>query len=226
MSEKVRVAILDDHQSIIDGYIYRLSQKQEIEVVAFATFGVDLESMLVEHTIDVLLLDVQVPTSPNNPNPYPILHIIPKLLLQHPDLNILVISMHTQPTLINAVMAAGASGYILKDDFTTVQQLGEVVLAVAGGGIHLSQQAYQQLYRKIPKDKTPTPRQLEALSLCAAFPDATTTDLAEHLKVATSTARNLLSGAYIRLGVRNRAAAIMEARRLGLITPQQELPGV
>jgi hypothetical protein len=41
MSRKIRVALLDDHQSIIDGYIHRLNQKPEIEVVISSTFGDD-----------------------------------------------------------------------------------------------------------------------------------------------------------------------------------------
>ena len=79
-AEKVRVAILDDHQSIIDGYIYRLSSTTEIEVVATATHGEELEPLLVKQPVDVLLLDLSVRTSPENSNPFPILHIIPKLL--------------------------------------------------------------------------------------------------------------------------------------------------
>ena len=43
---KVRVAILDDHQSIIDGYVYRLSTNSDVQVVATATYGEDLEPML------------------------------------------------------------------------------------------------------------------------------------------------------------------------------------
>ncbi len=63
-----------------------------------------------------------------------------------------------------------------------------------------------------------TPRQQQALSLAAAYPDHTSAELALRLGVAQSTARNLLSGAYLRLGVRSRAAAVAKARHLGLIT--------
>ncbi len=68
-SKKIRVAILDDNQSIIDGYLYRLNPAPEIEVVGVAYFGVELESLLAEHPADVVLLDVYVPVAPDNPNP-------------------------------------------------------------------------------------------------------------------------------------------------------------
>ena len=220
MSQKIRVAILDDHQSIIDGYLYRLNQVPEVEVVATANYGEEVEPLLASHPTDVLILDVQVTTSPENPNPYPILHVIPKVLQDHPDLNVIVVSMHHQPTIIKAVMDSGASGYIFKDDTETIQELGNVVQVVAKGGIHLSQNAYQHLFKKLPKETTPTGRQLEVLSMCASYPDATTAQLANRLGIAHSTFRNLLSEAYLRLDVRNRTSAITKARQLGLISPE------
>ena len=116
MKDKIQLMIMDDHQGIVDGYLYRLSQVPEIEVVNTLAYGDELEPALKEHPVDVLLLDVQVPISPKNPSPYPILHIIPKLLQLYPDLAILVISMFDERGLIRAIVEAGASGYILKND--------------------------------------------------------------------------------------------------------------
>ena len=222
MSSTIYVAILDDHQSIVDGYQYRLDQDPSVQVVATAAYGEELEPLLASHTVDVLLLDVNVPTSKSNPNPYPILHLIPQLLERYPKLAILVISMYLERPLITAVMKAGASGYILKDDQAIIQEVGAVIRSVAQGGIYLSPQASQQLLRNDDKTNRPqlTTRQLEVISLLAAYPELTTAHLAEKLDVANSTVRNLLSSAYLRLGVRNRAAAIAKTRRLGLITPE------
>lgn len=219
MCQRIRVAILDDHQSIIDGYIFRLSDMPDIEVVATANVGEALERMLAECDVDVLLLDVMVPTSEDNANPYPILHLVPQLLQTYPELVILVMSMHAQRSLIRGVVEAGVSGYILKDDYASIRELGSIVRSVAGGGIHFSQQAHAQLLRGSQEDETLTPRQREALSLAAAYPDLTAAQLAKRLEIAHSTVRNLLSGAYLRLGVRNRNAAVARARSLGLITP-------
>jgi two-component system nitrate/nitrite response regulator NarL len=223
MKDKIRVAILDDHQGIIDGYLYRLGSAPDIEVVATVLFGEALEATLAKYPVDVLILDVQIPTSPTNPNPYPILYIIPRLLEIYPNLVVLVISMHAQRTLINAVMEAGASGYVVKDDQATIRELPSVVRTVAGGSIYMSQYAYQEL----KKSKTGallqplSPRQQEALSMCAAFPDASTAELAQRMNIANSTLRNLLSGAYLKLNVRTKAAAIARARQMGLITPDK-----
>lgn len=221
-AEKICVAILDDHQSIIDGYLYRLSQTPDIEVVATATFGDELESKLSQHTVHVLLLDISVRTAPDNPNPFPILHVIPKLIQKHPNLNVLVISMFAEPGLMRSLIEAGASGYIVKDDQAAFRELGNIVLSIAHGGIYFSKKAhnlYLQADSLVNGDLL-TPRQLEVISLCAAYPDASTADLAQMMTISNSTVRNLLSSVYLRLGVHSRTAAVEKAREMGLVTPR------
>lgn len=222
MAEKIRVTILDDHQSIVDGYRYRLGNSHRVQIVAAIGSGEELEPTLEKHPTDVLLLDVSVPISAENLNPYPILHVIPALLQKYPNLVILVISMHVERSMIRAVMEAGSSGYILKDDQTTLRDLETVVISVASGGIHLSRQANDALLHdgKGEEESLLSRRQREALSLCLAYPDNTTADLAKKMSISNSTVRNLLSGAYVKLGVRTRIAAVTKARQLGLITPE------
>ena len=221
MENKISVTILDDHQSIVDGYLFRLSKFPQIEIVDTLGYGQDLEGALKKQVPDVLILDVNVSVSAENSNNYPIFHVIPDLLQRYPDLAILVISMHNDRSIIRAVMEGGASGYILKDDQKTIQELGSVILSIVGGGIYLSEKV-RNLYiknRSAASEEPLTGRQMEALSLCAAYPDHTTERLAQIMNVANSTVRNLLSGAYLRLGVNSRAAAIAKARQLGLIPP-------
>lgn len=221
MSTLIRVAIADDHQATVDGYLYRLGRYDDIEVVGTAFNGQELEALLVEQPADVLILDINLPMATNNPHRYPILHAIPNFLQLYPSLTILIISMHNEGTLINEVIKAGACGYILKDDRKTIQNLGSAVRLVAEGGRCFSEEAlehWQKLqWRGIGANLTP--RQAEALSLCAAHPGITTRQLAKKMSIAPGSARKLLSGAYERLDVNSREAAIAKARQLGLITP-------
>ena len=60
---------------------------------------------------------------------------------------------------------------------------------------------------------------MEVLSLCAAYPDANTAELASKLFITNSTVRNLLSETYLKLNVRNRSAAIAKAHQVGLLPP-------
>ena len=223
---KIKVVILDDHQGIIDGYLYRLSEAPNIEVVATIHYGVDLEPTLAEHTAHVLILDIQVPVSPDNKNPYPILNVIPRVLSNYPGLAVLVISMHAQRTLIRAVLDAGASGYILKDDPTSIRELAAILNLVVDGGIHLSPAVFQAVMNSNGSDFTHqlNPRELEALTLCTAYPDESSAQIAHRMNIENSTVRNILSGAYLKLGVRTRAAAVAKAIQMELVT-LGNLPG-
>jgi len=220
MSSPIRMGILDDHQSTVDGYLFRLINFQNIKVAATASFGDEIDGMLNKNELDLLLMDISVPTSRENSNPYPILHKIPKILQKYPEISIIVITMHNQRTLIEAVMEAGASGYILKDDRDSILRLGDIITSVASGGIYFSKKSYRLLNGNL-EDGSPnlTPRQREVLSLIASQPNSTTASLAIILDIAPSTVRNLLSDAYIRMNVNNKTAAVVKARKLGLITP-------
>jgi two-component system nitrate/nitrite response regulator NarL len=220
MNKKLRVAILDDHLVTVEGYVAMLERDPQIEVTARMGYGEELESTLKNHPADVLLLDVSVPTSTDNHNPYPILYTIPKLLDTYPNLKILVISMHADRSLIRAVMETGASGYILKDDQSVLKNLVNVVKTIAGDGIQLSRITHDIYARQISNEpRELTSRERQVLSLGAAFPNDTTAELARKLNVKNSTVRNLLSKAYFKLDVNNRTAAIAKAREQGLITP-------
>lgn len=226
MYPTIRLAILDDHQAIIDGYLYRLSHNPDIEVIATIYFGEDLKPVLERWAIDILLLDLQVPTSRSNPNPYPMLNEIPHILQIYPELQIVIISMHAQPALIRVMLDAGVSGYILKEDVSAFRELAGIIRFVYAQGIYLSPGALKILedYKQGEFLEPLSSRQVEALSLCSAYPNASTYELANKLGVKHSTFRNLMSGTYLKLNVRNRSAAVRKAEQLGLIIPLDNGP--
>lgn len=219
MSEKIRVAILDNQAGIFEGYHRRLNQALDIDITVEIHFGNELEIMLLNSLIDVLLLEIMVPTSRENPSPYPILNEIPRLILACPNLYFLVVSMYAQRTLIQAVMEAGCSGYVLKDDRNAIHDLASIVRMVAHGGIYLSPLAIQEAKKSKTSDLglPLTTRQVEALKLCAAFPQARTAELAGRMLVGDSVFRHLLTGSFIKLDVSTRDAAIQKASQMGLL---------
>lgn len=225
MAEKIRIILLEDHPGMVDGYQFRLGRTKDIEVVAALSYGEELEPALTAHQpIDLLLLDINVPTSPTNPNPYPILQLMPKLQALYPGLQMLIISMHKERALIRAIVQAGASGYLLKDDRDSNEHLDSIVRAVAHGGMHFSREAHQQLFRQ-PSDTLPlSRRQIETISLCSAYPDKSLSEIADLLGVADATVRNQLSLSYTKLQVHSRTALVEKARSLGLIPAPEAYP--
>ena len=92
MSGKIRVAILDDHAATAEGYRARLAQELDFEVIQVLHFGEDLEPFLKRYPVDVLLLDIEVKASLENPAQYSTVYLVPRLLDNFPDLSVLVIS--------------------------------------------------------------------------------------------------------------------------------------
>lgn len=225
MADKIRVVLLEDHPGMVDGYRFRLGQARDIEIVTALAYGEAVEQALVEFApIHLLLLDLNVPTSPDNPNPYPALQLIPQILQRNPDLQILIVSMHKERALIRAIVQAGAIGYLVKDDRDANENLVSIVRAVAGGGMYFSREAQQQIFRT-PADTLPlSPRQIETLSLCAAYPDKSLTEIAKMLSVADTTVRNQLSLSYAKLQVHSRTALVEKARQMGLIPSPESYP--
>lgn len=214
----IHIAIAEDHQGIIDGYLYRLSSNPEMKIVGTALHGLEIAPMLASHPVDVLLLDIKLAISSKNRALFQTLQAVPQFLRKYPGLNILVVSMETDTTLIQAFMDVGVRGYIFKDDQASIQKLAGIIQIIAQGGMYFSPEAERQIHKRIPTgEPVLTKRQLELLTLVASEPDLKTTQIATRMGVAHSTIRNLLTRSYGRLKVRTRAAALARLRQLGLI---------
>jgi DNA-binding NarL/FixJ family response regulator len=225
MAENVKVAILEDHQSTIDGYIHRLSEYPKIQIVGSCLFSQGLFKLLREKPADMLILDINVPISEENRNIQPIHQLLSDLKDAFPDLTILVISMHSQRAMIKNVLQAGTSGYILKDDYDSIRNLGKIIETLANGGSFMSNRVRDIFFQGHAQDFTLTPRELEVLSVCAAYPDDSTANLADRLEIANPTVRNFLHKIYLKLQVHGRAAAILKAQEMGLISTADSTPG-
>lgn len=224
MENTVRVAILDDHQSILDGFQYRLMHAKDIEVVASSAFGEELFPMIRNNQVDVLLLDLSVPTSHENRNQFPMIFALRTLLDEFPELKVIIISNFKEKALVKNAIERGVRGYIYKDDHASIQQLARIVMIVSAGGNYFSSGAYFDLSEENSKLNL-TPRQKEVLEVASAYPDDSTDDLARRLNISGSTLRNILSGAYTRLGVHTRSAAIDRVRQMGIIPIIKDPPG-
>lgn len=204
----VRLIVLNNRQIEFDGIRYRLAGERDIRVIGAARFGRRLLSILEEEPADLLLADRAAPADSGDPAPYDVLAHLPELRQISPDLKVALIATQAGRAEMREARHRGACGYLLRGDHETWANLAQVVRLMASGSYHFSG-GYDGVWDAT--DSGPnglTPRQLEILELLAARPDMTTYAVALHLGVAHSTVRNLLSNAYLRLGVSTRAAAI------------------
>jgi two-component system response regulator NreC len=215
----IKIAILEDHQSVVDGYMFRLRDANDMGIAGVAANGEELTSLFQGHPdIRVLIMDIQVPISAEDRNVIPILHLVPRILEERPNIRILVISMLMETCLIKELADAGISGYVLKEDSESIRNLPLVIRKIDRGELYFSVSARDKLDTLESGNKLGiTRRQLEILSLCAAYPDLSSDQLAQQLGVASSSLRTTLSETYSRLNVHTKAAAISKAKDLGLI---------
>jgi DNA-binding NarL/FixJ family response regulator len=220
--DKVRVVILEDHIATAEGYRARLAGETDIEIVSILTYGEELEPALEKTPADVLILDMRVPINAQIRDSFPIMHLLPVLLSRYPQLSILVISMYDRPAMIDAVLEAGAEGYVLKDDLEAYQELPMLIRMVARGNMYLSARVRENwsMYRQDDAHPDLSPRQVQALALCASYPNERLPELAHRMNLASATLRATLWGAYRKLGVNSRPAAVARARQMGLL-PQE-----
>ena len=219
MEKIIQLVILEDHPMTLEGYRAKLIPAEDIIIACTLSYGDELELALSETPADVLLMDLQVPTNATNPNPFPIWHTLARIVELYPNLVILVISMFNSPALIDTALKAGINGYILKDDYTAYHDLPAVIRMVANGSAYFSPLVRKRWIemRNISEEPFLSSRQLEALSLCATYPNDSLGIIAIKMHVAQSTVRNLLSRAYLKLEVNNRWAAVERSRQLGLL---------
>jgi DNA-binding NarL/FixJ family response regulator len=217
MQEQIKIGILEDHIATAMGLKAQLDLNPRLSVVWMAQYYNQVEEFLKTNPTNILILDIGLPNSPEETEPYPIFHAIPEILRIYPEMKILVVSMHSRPALFKAIKDTGASGYILKHDGDSFNRLDEILLDIyEKDSIYYSPEVLKVLTNP---DQLPslTNRQAQILSLIRSKPGISNVDLANLLVVAPSTIRNHLSDIYIKLGVNNRASAIIKAQQYGLL---------
>lgn len=223
-AEKIKVAILEDHPVVIDGYLFRLSNLPDIEITAYAYHGNELDSLLEKNTIDVLILDIEVKMSEYGTEYLNTLALIPLIYKRFPEIKIIISTMHNYWALANRLFEKGVSGYILKDDYEITENLAQVVRDVHAGEMVISETIDKQMKKVSPGPMTLTRRELEILAYFFHNPDIETPEIAEAIGIADSTVRNILAKLYRKLGVNSKNAAITKVKQMGYSTNHFPIP--
>ena len=120
----VRLAIVDDHILFRKGLRALLSAYPGIEITGEAGNGQELLELLDAGMVaDVILMDMQMPVLDG-------LQTTRLLRGQYPAIRIVIISMHDDPSLVQTVLADGASAYLIKN--TSPEEVRNAILAAAG----------------------------------------------------------------------------------------------
>lgn len=216
-TQPVRVVVADDHPMFRYGLTAALAASTEVEVVGEAADGEELLAV-TEHTVpDVVVTDLAMPGLDGAA-------AIRRILAGHPDISVLVLTMHEEDEPLFGALRAGARGYLLKGADRT--DIIRAILAVASGEVIYGAAVARRIMdfftgaqRNYTAQVFPelTDREREVLSLVAR--GCGNHDIARRLVLSEKTIRNHVSAITFKLHVRDRAAAIAKARDAGIGNP-------
>ena len=207
---RFRVLVAEDHPVFRQGLIEEIKRRPELEVVSEATTGEEALTGIREHEPDVALIDMKMPGLDG-------LEVAGSVSLDDPPTSILILSAYFDRHTICEAVEAGVSGYISKD--MGADLICDAVLRVAQGQTVLCEEAQAALADQVregaPAQPGLSPREREVLQLTAAGNSAV--EVANQLYLSPATVKTHLQRIYQKLGVSDRAAAVAEAMRRGMV---------
>jgi two-component system, NarL family, nitrate/nitrite response regulator NarL len=159
---KISLALVDDHQIVIDGLMALLKGERRYEFAFATTQPKQVIEKLKSCHVDVLLTDVMMPEVPGN-------ILAKEVHKQFPELKILALSMSGEGEIVNEMINdADISGYILKN--VGKKELVAAIEKIAGGGIYFSDEVLAELTKTANRKKETeeahlTGRELEIIRL-------------------------------------------------------------
>ncbi len=212
----VRVLIADDHGLVRVGLRTILENEAGIEVCAEACDGIEAIALAEESQPDLAILDVSMPRLGG-------LQTLERLRETHPDLKVILLSVHSDAPFIQTAVALGADGYVLKT--SPASEMIECIKAVTVGESYFSPTISREVVEKLsqPRDGKTVPflllsgREREVLHLIAEGYSAK--EVASELCISSKTVEAHRTSLMRKLNVRKATELVRYAVRHGLIEP-------
>lgn len=210
--DTVRVVVGDDHPLFREGVVRALSSSGSVQVVAEAETGPAALELITLHQPDVALLDYRMPGMDGA-------QVAAAVRAQGLATRVLLISAHDEPAIVYQALQQGAAGFVLKD--STRGEIVRAVLDCAQGRDVVAPALVGGLATEIRQRAEPSApvlsaREREVLNRIARGQSVPA--IAGELFVAPSTVKTHVQRLYEKLGVSDRAAAVAEAMRQGLLS--------
>ncbi|BBZ68468.1 DNA-binding response regulator [Mycolicibacterium insubricum] len=208
---RVRVVVGDDHPLFRDGVVRALASSDGIEVVAEADDGTAALAAIREHRPAVALLDYRMPGLDGA-------QVAAAVLRDELPTRVLLLSAHDDAAIVYHALQQGAAGFLPKD--STRGEIVAAVLNCARGRDVVAPGLASGLAGEIRRRAEPSgpvlsPREREVLDMIAAGKSIPA--IAGELFLAPSTIKTHVQRLYEKLEVSDRAAAVAEAMRRGLL---------
>lgn len=216
----LKVLVVDDHQMFRKGISSLINSRDGMQVVAEGSNGSEALQLARQHNPDVILMDLRMPVFDG-------LQATRMIKAERPDSRIIILTVSEEENDLFEAVKAGAQGYILKN--MSPETLFESLEAVARGEAPLSPfmgvkllEEFKRLSESRAMETSPllSPREREILQLVSR--GASNKEIAASLHIAPGTVKNHIHNVLDKLHAQNRAQAVAQALREGLIQPPKE----
>ncbi|MGH4033139.1 response regulator [Actinomycetota bacterium Odt1-20B] len=220
-AERIRVLIADDQPLVRRGLALILTPDPAIDVVAEAEDGQRAVELAHQHRPHVVVMDIRMPVLDG-------VQATERLARELPACRVLALSTFDMDEYVVAALRAGASGFLPKD--ASPEELVAAVRTVHSGEAAVAPRLLTRLisaYVTAPRRPRPpspspspgmgelTPREVEVWHLLATGLD--NAEIASAMGISASTVKNHITSIFAKLGVRDRAQAVISAYESGLV---------
>lgn len=216
MTQSIRVLLADDHRMLREGIRVLLERQQDIRVIGEASNGREAVRLAVRLRPDVVVMDVSMPMLNG-------IEATRQIRRDCPDVRVLVLTVHESEEYVARLLAAGASGYIIKK--AAAEDLSNAIRAVYSGEAFLypsiAKVVIEDYVRHLRKGRgfgasdVLTNREREILQLIAE--GYTSREIADMLHLSVKTVQNHRSKIMRKLDLHDRGELIKYAIRQGII---------
>jgi two-component system, NarL family, nitrate/nitrite response regulator NarL len=208
----VRVLLAEDHPVYLEGLSAAIGAAQDLDLAHVCEDGAEALDGIREHRPEVAVLDLRLPVLTAR-------EVLAQLAEEAVPTRVLILSAHLEGEAIVECLELGATGYMAKD--ATRADILDAIRTVASGQAVISTEAQTRMAEEIRRRAQDTrealsAREREILGLLAE--GASAPDIARRLYLSPATVKTHLHNVYEKLGVSERAAAVAEGMRRGLIS--------
>nr|WP_276515264.1 response regulator transcription factor [Actinomadura coerulea] len=207
--------MIADDQTLVRGGFRMILSRAGIEVVGEAADGLEAVTAARRLRPDVVLMDIRMPGMDG-------LEATRRVLADDPACRVLILTTFDLDRYVYSALAAGASGFLLKD-VTPEHLVASVRLLETGDALlapSITRRLVERFARPAPLPQgldVLTPREKEVLRLVGG--GLSNTELAAHLHLSEATVKTHVTRIFAKLGLRDRAQAVVVAYESGLVVP-------
>jgi len=203
-----RILLADDHVLFREAISKAINATRGLEVVGGVSDGLELIDALQQSAPDLIILDLTMPNLSG-------LAAAKKIKKTHPDVKILILTMHRTLSCLKGAFSIGVDGYLLKED--AFQDLITAIGTIKEGNSFISPHILSQvtdflLHQNLEEHLSP--QEVKILSLISQY--MSDEEIVENLSISSQTLRNHISRIRRKLGIKTRLQLIKYAREEGL----------